>query len=68
MSRADIVITVAGAMSAALCQEFDDFEVSVGRSLTRLRVPCADPAILNGLIRRIESLGLELLEIRREHE
>ena len=61
-----IVITVAGEMTAALRAEFDDLEVSVGHSVTRLRLASDDPAALHGVIHRVESLGLELLDVQRE--
>jgi hypothetical protein len=68
MNARGVVVTVAGEMSAALLDEFDDFEVIVGRGVTRVRAASADPSVLNGLIHRVESFGLELLEVRREHD
>ena len=65
MSRHDVVITVAGALSATLRAEFDDLDVTVGRSVTRIYAARADPSVLNGLLRRVEALGLELLDVRR---
>jgi hypothetical protein len=61
-----VVITVAGALTAALRDHFDDVEVTVGRSVTHLRVRSADPSVVHGMIRRIEGLGLELLDVQRE--
>jgi hypothetical protein len=57
-----VVITVAGEMSAALCAQFDDVNLEVGRSVTRLTVH-GDQAAVHGLIRRLELLGLELLDV-----
>lgn len=61
-----VVITVAGEMSAALRDEFDDLEVTVGHSVTHIRLGNPDPSALHGVIHRVESLGLELLEVHRE--
>jgi hypothetical protein len=66
MSRGAVVVTVAGEMSPALRREFDDFEVSVDRSTTHIRLPDADPSMLRGVLDRIESLGLELLHVQQE--
>ena len=68
MTTSGVVVTVAGEMSAALRREFDDFEVAIGRSVTRIRSASVDPSVLSGLIHRVESLGLELLEVQREHD
>ena len=59
------MITVAGEMSAALREEFDDLEVSLGHSVTRIRLTGGDPSVLHGVIHRVESLGLELLDVQR---
>ena len=61
-----VVVTVAGEMSPALRREFDDFEVSIDRSMTRIRLPDADPSMLRGVLDRIESLGLELLHVQQQ--
>lgn len=61
-----VVITVAGEMSAALRDEFDDLEVTVGHSVTHIRLGKVDPSALHGVIHRVESLGLELLDVHRE--
>ena len=45
---------------------FDDTEVSVVGDTTVLRRAGADQAALHGLLRRIEDLGLELLDVHRE--
>lgn len=59
-----VVITVAGEMSDALRAEFDDFDVHCTRGVTRFRVR-ADPAAVHGMIHRLRSFGLELLDVRR---
>jgi len=68
MNRRTVLITVAGEMSAALRDEFDDLEISVGHSVTRLRLAGDDPSMLHGLIHRVESLGLELLDVQHERD
>jgi hypothetical protein len=59
------VITVKGEMESQLRREFEDLELTVDRGVTHLRAVGADASMLNGLIRRIEVLGLELLHIDR---
>jgi hypothetical protein len=68
MRRDDVVISVAGAMTDALREEFDDLDVTVDRSVTRIRVPNADQSALSGVMHRVESLGLELLELERRSD
>jgi hypothetical protein len=67
VGRGDVVIRVAGEMSAALRAEFDDLGVSVDRGVTRLSLR-GDAAAVHGVIHRLESLGLELLDLEREPE
>jgi hypothetical protein len=62
------VITVVGELSPSLRAAFDDVEVSVGHSLTHLRLASSDPSVLHGVIHRVESLGLELLDVQREDD
>jgi hypothetical protein len=57
-------LTIKGAASDVIRAEFDDLTVTVEGRVTRLRFPIRDPASLYGLIRRIEALGLELIELR----
>jgi hypothetical protein len=66
MSPGAVLVTVAGEMSPALRREFDDLEISVGHSVTHLRLPSDDPSMLHGVIERIGSHGLELLDVQRE--
>jgi hypothetical protein len=63
--RRDAVVTVAGEMSEDLRQEFDDLDLTVGHSVTRIRVVGGDPSVLHGVLHRIEALGLELLGVER---
>jgi hypothetical protein len=56
-------ITFAGQAGTALCAEFDDCDVSVGPGTTTLRAEMPDQGALQGLLQRITSLGLELLDV-----
>ena len=56
-------ITFAGQAGTTLRAAFDDCEVSVGPGTTTLRAGLLDQSALHGLIQRIASLGLELLEV-----
>jgi hypothetical protein len=59
------VITVKGVLGPAVQARFADTEVSVVGDTTELRDPDADQATLFGLLRRVQDLGLEVLEVRR---
>jgi hypothetical protein len=54
---------IGGVASDLVRAEFEDVEVRVGPGSTRLRTGLVDQAALFGLIRRIEDLGLVLLEV-----
>ncbi len=56
-------ITFAGQAGAVLRAEFDDCEVRVGSDTTTLRLELADQGALHGLIQRIASFGLELIDV-----
>jgi len=60
------VITVRGVAGPWVRGVFDDTEVSVVGDTTVLRRAGADQAALHGLLQRIQNLGLELLDVRRE--
>ena len=63
--RQVFVITVTGEMDESLRGEFEDLELSVDRGVTRLRVVSADPSVLHGVLHRVETFGLELLDVRQ---
>lgn len=44
--------------------EFDDCEIAVGPGITTLRAELPDQGALYGLLQRITSLGLELVDVR----
>jgi hypothetical protein len=66
MTDGTYVITVRGIAGSGVRAFFDDTEVSVAGDTTVLRRAGADQAALHGLLRRIQDLGLELLDVRRE--
>jgi hypothetical protein len=57
-------ITFVGQAGNVLRAEFDDCEVSVGPGTTTLRADLPDQPALQGLLQRIASLGLELVDVR----
>jgi hypothetical protein len=60
-------VRVRGRLSRTLATEFEQLalEANVEPVETVLTGPIEDQAALHGLLRRIESLGLELVEVRR---
>ena len=56
-------ITFAGQAGATVRAEFDDCIVTVGRGMTTLRAELPDEAALAGLIQRITSLRLEVIDV-----
>jgi hypothetical protein len=56
-------ITFAGQAGTALRAEFDDCDVSVGPGTTTLRAEIPDQGALQGILQRITSLGLDLLDV-----
>ena len=58
-------IRIRGRVSAAVLETFDPMESDVEPVETILHGPVRDQAELHGLLRRLESLGLELIEVRR---
>ncbi len=56
-------ITFAGQAGTVLRAEFDDCEVTVGPGTTTLRLALADQGALHGLLQRIASFGLELIDV-----
>ena len=58
-------ITVHGRVGPALSEAFDGLTVSVEPTDTVISGQIADQAALHGVLERIESLGLELIDVRR---
>lgn len=65
MKSAHYEITVRGQMGAGLIDAFGGLTASLSPAHTVLGGELADQAALYGVLERIESLGLELLEVRR---
>jgi hypothetical protein len=57
-------ITVAGGLGRVACQAFEDFRIGLNGMHTSL-VADLDQAALHGALNRIQSLGLELVELTR---
>jgi hypothetical protein len=56
-------ITFAGQAGTVLQAEFDDCEISLGSGTTTLHREVIDQAALHGLLQRIASFGLELIDV-----
>ena len=56
-------ITFVGEAGTILLAEFDDCEIRVGPGTTTLRLELADQGALHGLMQRIASFGLELIDV-----
>ncbi len=56
-------ITFAGQAGTVLAAEFDDCAISVGPGTTTLRLELADQGALHGVLQRIASFGLELIDV-----
>ena len=58
-------IRIKGRLSDSLTGAFEDFTAAVKPAETVMRGEVRDQAELHGLLDRIQSLGLELIEVRR---
>jgi hypothetical protein len=58
-------IRVRGHLSAAELSGFDGMQTAVGSVATVLHGPVRDEAQLHALLTRVQSLGFELVEVRR---
>lgn len=56
---------VKGRIGSSVAASFDEFDTEVEPAVTVLRGPVRDQSDLHGLLARIQSLGLELIEIRQ---
>jgi hypothetical protein len=56
-------ITFLGRAGTTLCAEFDDCDVTVGPGTTTLRAELPDRGALSGLMERINSLGLDVIDV-----
>jgi hypothetical protein len=58
-------IRVKGRLSDSLTDAFEDFTAAVKPAETVMRGQVRDQSELHGVLDRIQSLGLELIEVRR---
>jgi hypothetical protein len=58
-------IRVRGRLGEKTAARFEGFDMEVEPVETVLRGPVRDQAALHGILGQIESLGLELVEVRR---
>jgi hypothetical protein len=65
MNATHYEIRVRGRLGETLTGAFDGLTATASTADTVLRGEIADQAALHGVLQRIESLGLELLDIRR---
>jgi hypothetical protein len=56
---------IRGRLGDTLLATFEEFDAAVEPVETVLRGDVADQAELHGILRRIQDLGLELVEVRR---
>jgi hypothetical protein len=56
---------IRGRLSEPMLERFETLESDLDRVETILHGPVRDQAELHGIIDRVQSLGLELIEIRR---
>lgn len=56
-------ITFLGRAGSTLRTEFDDCEVTIGPGTTTLRAELPDRGALTGLIERINSMGLDVIDV-----
>jgi hypothetical protein len=65
MAASKYEFRIRGRLSAPVLARFDMLESEVERVETVLHGPIRDQAELHGVIERVQSLGLELIEVRR---
>ena len=56
-------ITFLGKAGTTLRAEFEDCEVTIGPGTTTLRAELPDRGALSGLMERIKSLGLDVIDV-----
>jgi hypothetical protein len=65
MKPTNYEITVRGRIGPALVDAFEGMTVTTAATDTLLRGRIVDQAALHGVLELVESLGLELLDVRR---
>jgi hypothetical protein len=56
-------VTFLGQAGTTLLAEFEDCEITIGPGTTTLRAEMPDQGALSGLIERINSLGLDVIDV-----
>ncbi len=64
MTERTYEIVFAGEAVPAIVEAFEGYDTAIGRGRTVIRAERIDQAALHGAIARLQSLGLELLEVR----
>jgi hypothetical protein len=65
VASAGYEIRIKGRLSDSLSGAFEDFTASVKPAETVMRGQLRDQSELHGVLDRIQSLGLELIEVRK---
>ena len=65
MAASKYEFRIRGRLSQPVLDRFDPLESDLERVETVLHGPVRDQAELHGIIERVQSLGLELIEVRR---
>jgi len=65
VASADYEIRIKGRLSDSLSGAFEDFSAAVKPAETVMRGELRDQSELHGVLDQIQSLGLELFEVRR---
>jgi len=65
VSEARYEIRIRGRVGQAVLDSFDRLQSDIEPVETILHGPVRDQAELHGLLRRLQGLGLELIEVRR---
>jgi hypothetical protein len=65
MTALEFEIRVAGLIPQDVLEEIENVRITIEPVATTLRGPVVDQAALHGVINRLQSLGLELIEVRR---
>jgi hypothetical protein len=65
MAESVYELSFKGAASHTLAGAFEDCHVTSARGVTVVRTALPDQAALQGLIDRVNALGLELLDVHR---
>ncbi len=65
MHQRFVEISVAGELDPASTADFDHVTVTADGDVTRLRLRVRDDSVLYGLLDRLQSTGLKILEVVR---